>query len=485
MNEYTMVYSNENNIHKINDELIINKLGIQQLQLDEKFFKYEISIFFIEKNLITKETDTEIFFKNIYKYIYLQRNNPYKCIIIDYIYNFDIYVNLISNSPLNNTILSHIKKKIQHLTKQIQSIEFKKINKIESININNFDIDVLFYLITQNTFNIKENELIMESIYKKISVTPMKIKVLYRGVSDIDILNHDIESKYVSTSINPLISSYFTGDTCCFQILYNLDIPYIILNDSEQEYILHKNFYYHKIHVDHIYFSYKNNKVKCVHYIISLHKLTRSEINELKTKINLNESLVNLYKLYIKNLSNYKYDKIESNVLHIKDNAYTSGYYNWSHKFYKQKYKSLTEKEVNTIVSWKSSSMNINSYSYMNLSLFYTIIYELNNTSPLDKKREIDGFKNKIIPFRRDKIINDNKKYYIDFLEDKKNNNKVIIHPGIYLKKYNNFTCIYHPGGIIHIKSDNIHHLYPNNVEIKKNEIYFGNKDGVFDYYIY
>lgn len=212
-----MVYSSENNIYKTKDELKINKIDIQHLQIDEKVFKYKISLFFIEKELIIKENEKEIVFKNKYNYIYLQNRLPYKRIIIDYIYNFDIFVNLISIEPLIHTVLSYIKKKISVFTKQINSIEFKKIDKIETISINKFDIHNLSYIITKNTFNVKENEIMMESIYKKISVTPKKIKVLYRGIRDVEMLHHENEQKYTSTSINPVVSSHFAGDKCCFQ----------------------------------------------------------------------------------------------------------------------------------------------------------------------------------------------------------------------------------------------------------------------------
>ncbi len=47
MNDYIMLYSSENNIYKMNDELKIIKLDIQQIQFDEKFFDYKISLFFI------------------------------------------------------------------------------------------------------------------------------------------------------------------------------------------------------------------------------------------------------------------------------------------------------------------------------------------------------------------------------------------------------------------------------------------------------
>jgi hypothetical protein len=505
MNDYIMLYSSENNIYKMNDELKINKLDIQQIQLDEKFFDYKISLFFIEKDLILKENENDIIFKDNYKYIYLQNRFPYKRVVVDYIYNFDIYVNLISIEPLNNIVLAYIKKKILELTKKINSIQFKKIDKIENIIMNKFDINNLYFIITSNTFNIKENETIMESIYKKISVTPRKIKVLYRGIQDVEMLHHEQEKKYTSTSVNPSVSSMFTGNTCCFQILYNLNVPYIILNDSEEEYVLQKNYYYHKIHVNYIRILKNTYKLKCIHYIISLHKLSSSELKEIKKKIDIDQSLLKLYEQYISNYKKIKYPINYSKVLHSKDNTYPDGYLLWSSEFYKKKYKSLTSKEVNVIVYWKSSPIYINSYSYMNISLFYTIMYDLCHTPPIHKKTEIVGFHSKYVSYEKEKIIpnrrknNTYKKYYLVILEETNNKNKIIIHPELIIKKYNNFTFIYHPGSILkHDSSEdndeykyednydnnsNTIQLYPNNVEVKKNEIYYGNMKGIFDDY--
>ncbi len=486
-----MVYSIENNIYKMKEELTINKIDIQHLQFDEKVFNYKISLFFIEKDLVLKENEKEIVFKNKYNYIYLQNRLPYKRIIIDYIYIFDIFVNLISIEPLNHTILSHIKKKISALTKQINSIDFKKIDKIETISINKFDINNLFFIITSNTFNIKENEITMESIYKKISVSPKKIKVLYRGIVDVEILHHEQETKYTSTSINPVVSSRFAGDKCCFQILYNLDVPYIILNDTEQEYVLQKNYYYHKIHVNYIHFLDNEDKLKCIHYVVSLHKLSSSELKEIKKNIDIDQSLLKLYQLYIKENNNIQYGINHSKVLRTIDNTYPDGYFSWSFEFYKKKYKSLTSKEVNTIVYWKRNSMNINSYSYMNISLYYTIMYQLWHTPQVDKQTEIVGFRIHTISYEKEKTIyymrnNQDKKikkYDLVILEEKENKNKIMIHPGLILKKINNFTFIYHPGSILKLDDSKGQHLYPNNVEMKKNEIYFGNVNGIFDDY--
>jgi hypothetical protein len=486
MNDYVMVYSSENNIYKMKDELKINKLDIQHVELDEKNFKYKISLFFIEKKLVLKENENEIVFKNKYTYIYSQNRFPYKRIIVDYIYNFDMYVNLISIEPLNHTVLSYIKKKISALTKQINSIEFKKIDMIENININKFDIDILSYLINNNTFNIKENEITMESIYKKISVTPRKIKILYRGTRDFEILHHEQETKYISTSINPVVSSLFTGNKCCFQILYNLDVPYIILNDSEEEYILQKKFYYHKIHTNYIYLLDNEDKLKCIHYVISLHKLSSSDLKEIKTNIDIDQSLLKLYQLYIKEQNNFKYDIYHSKVLHTKNNTYPDGYFSWASEYYKKKYKSLTSKEVDTIVSWKRNSMSVTSYSYMNISLYYTIMYQLWHTPPVDKQTEIVGFEMKVINYENKKIIpymRNIANYYLVILKEIENKDKIIIQPGLILKKFNNFTFIYHPGSILKSEQSNNIHLYPNNVEMKKNEIYFGNMNGIFDDY--
>lgn len=276
-----------------------------------------------------------------------------------------------------------------------------------------------------------------------------------------------------------------------FPILYNLDVPYIILNDTEQEYVLQKNYYYHKIHVNYIDLLDNEDKLKCIHYVVSIHKLSSSDLKKIKNNIDIDQSLLKLYQVYIKENNNIKYNINHSKVLHTIDNTYPDGYFQWSSEFYKKKYKSLTPKEVKTIVSWKSDSMNINSYSYMNISLYYTIMYQLCNTPPVDKQTEIVGFKINLISYENEKIIHymriheskKIKKYYLVILEEKENKNKIIIHPGLILKKFNNFTFIYYPGSILKFDHSNNQHLYPNNVEMKKNEIYFGNMNGIFDDY--
>jgi hypothetical protein len=73
--------------------------------------------------------------------------------------------------------------------------------------------------------------------------------------------------------------------------------------------------------------------------------------------------------------------------------------------------------------------------------------------------------------------------YYLVILKEIENKDKIIIQPGLILKKFNNFTFIYHPGSILKSEQSNNIHLYPNNVEMKKNEIYFGNMNGIFDDY--
>ncbi len=115
-------------------------------------------------------------------------------------------------------------------------------------------------------------------------------------------------------------------------------------------------------------------------------------------------------------------------------------------------------------------------------------MYQVCNTPALDKTTELIGFRIHLINYENDKRThytnnNKNKKYYLVILEEKENKNKIMIHPGLILKKFNKFTFIYHPGSILKRDESNNQHLYPNNVEMKKNEIYFGNKDGIFDDY--
>ncbi len=476
MNDYVIVYSSENNIYKTNDEYKIDKLDIHHLKLDDKLFNYSISIFFIEKELIVKETDKEIIF-NKYNYLYLQNKFQYKRITIQSIYHFDIYVNLISIVPLNHSLISHIKKKIQSFTKQINLIEFKKLNKVDITNISNYDFMNILYIISKDIMNLKEKELTMESIYKKIGVTPKKIKVLYRGIRNVEFGNHDMENKYISTSVDPAVSVRFMNSVCCFQVLYNIDVPYVILNDSEKEYILRKKFYYHKIHVDTIHTPYLNIKAKCIHYVISVNKISSTNLKVIKKHIDLEESLLKIYESFVQ----LKQPYYHNNVFMIKDTKIKDGYNDWTTDFYKKKYKSLNSNEIKTILSWKITSNSVNSYSYLNLDLYYSILYELRHTSPVQSKTELNGFIYKKIEYS---INNSTNHYSLIVFREYGNYNTLYIHPGIILKKIDEFMFIYCDGGILLHEQNEIIHIYPNNVEMKKNEIYFGNEKSIFDDYL-
>jgi hypothetical protein len=485
MDDYDIIYSNENMIYKHKKDYVINKLDIDKFIFENNKFNYQISMFFIEKNLILKESEKEVIF-NGYDYIYLQNQYPYKRIILDYIYNIDIYVNLISTIVLTSKMISYIKKKILLLTKKIESYKIDKINHTNNINITTFDIQNMKDLITGNVFKVKENYENMESIFKKISVIPKRIKILYRGLANVMLPNYYIEEKYISTTIDPNISLNFARSDCCFQILYNINVPYVILNDSEKEYIIQNKFYYHKIHVDTIKSLHDEtvSDIKTIHYIISVNKLSLKELKEIKSKLDLQESLIKIYNSMIKNFDSLKN---QTKALNIIEN-HEDEYYTWNKSFYKKKYKSLNDKELTTLESWKRNSSNINSYIYFNKSLYYSIFYNLNHEKPIDKITTMKINKS-FFKFKYFNYYNAIQLYqlYHLFIFNNSNNESATeftLYPGLFIKEYDKFLFIYYPGGMIYDKKKDKINIYPNIVDIKKNEIYFGNVSGIFDSYI-
>lgn len=466
MDQYIIIYSN-NNIYKHNNHYIIQKIDIDSFEFDPQLFYYEISLFLIDKELIKKEKNNEIVFKQ-YKYFYSQNKYPYKRIVLDYIYNFDIYINLISTIMINHNLLKPIKTLINNLTKKIQSIKLNKIELNKNINITTFDISIFKAMLTTDSFNIKENDKNMKNIFDKFSVTPKKMKILYRGLNNVDIPNNYLEEKYISTSINPNVSIHFSSDSCCFQILYNINVPYVILNDYENEYIIQKKFYYHKIHIDNIEIFRFNTiaKLKVSHYIISVNKLSSSELNPIINKIKFQESLINIYKM---------------NIVHTKsflEKEYQNfNFIYWDRDEYKKKFKSLNNDEINTMLSWKENSLNINAYNYFNKSLYYSILYKLNHTKPITNITKINGTNQYSINYRYN--ID---KYNTIILINNIGNIIFNLYPGLFITKIGDYNIVYYPAGIIFdtVNKKQIN-VYPINVEINKNEIYYGNINGIFD----
>lgn len=486
MDPYTIIYTNENKVYKKNKEYILHPIKIDDFVFENYKFNYQLCLFFIDNQFIIDKNEKEVSFNSNYKYIFLQNKYPYKRIILDYIYTFDIYVNLVSSIMINHDLLLHIKKIISQITKKIESFKLDKIKYNDDINISTFDIRNIEYILHHNVLDIKENHKNMESIFKKVSVTPKKIKILYRGIDNVLLPNHYFETKYISTSIDPVVSiGFLYNKPCCFQILYNINVPYVILNDSEKEYILQSNFYYHKLHTDVITLIPYDEpiSVKVIHYIISTHKLSSTELKEIKNTIDVKDSIIKLYNNTIYDNSDYEY---ANHALSVIDNSQSKDYYTWDKKYYKKKYKSLNNEELETIVDWKQSSSNINSYIYFNKSLYYSIIYNLNHETPIHKIQKINANINQFFKLNYfSSNIKDLYQLLIFNNNDTKNLKEITLHPGLMMKEFNKYICIYYSGGIIFdMLKNNTINIYPNNVEIKKNQIYYGNMNGIFDTYV-
>ena len=381
--EHVKVYYNHDNIllHSKN-QYSLSIFNLNDLHLTLKSLNNKVSIYFLDKDIITTETsDTVVLDLDIYNQHDITQ---YKRIVLNHIYIVDIYIIAISKSPIPTSLLKPMKAIVHTVERHIKSLQPTKIKEVSLTTLNAYEIKM--FITGPFIEQIQYNADLFASLFSKLAKTPKSIDVIYRGIQTNHITTNVFEPKYVSTSIEMDISLGFAGPTCCIQFLYNIDVPYLFIDDYEKEYILDKEFYYHSIITNKIVTP--SNTVTCNHFIISKTKLTREQFKEYKHRINIEKYMVEYYEHSMKDDSdstNILPIQLTSTPIHIYEKSLQQEYTNYNlYKKYKKllhnnskKKSNITKEEIDTLILYKRSSNYTNNSLHFNIPLYYSLHKQL------------------------------------------------------------------------------------------------------------
>ena len=394
MDQYKVYYNNNNTFTPHKKYYSLPIFDLKDLHLQLKSFNSIVSMYIIDKDIIKQEEDSSLLLNMKSVYMYNQQDSsPYKRIIFNYIYNIDVFILLISKRPITNELIPPIQTMVHQMERRIKTLKPETVKEVDVHLLNDYDVSVFH----SGPFidKIKLNVTHMETLFSKISKVPKKIEVVYRGIK-IPYFTDDIffENKYVSTSIVPSTSFYFTGNRCCMQFLYNLDVPYIFINDYEQEYLLDKDFYYHLLETNHVMSSHTEDTIKCYHFLISKKHLSPEKLTSYKKDINIDKHLISMYEK--STISDYSY------IPPVRDVDYTPIYIsNHDHNHinhqrtrYKYMFKKITAEELDTLLLYKISASYTNDYLQFNIPLYYSLLKTMHSSKQVVKSNNIYISKN-------------------------------------------------------------------------------------------
>ena len=497
--EHVKVYYNHDNIllHS-KTQYSLSIFNLNDLHLTLKSLNNKVSIYFLDKDIITTETADTVVLNLDQVYIYNQHDiTQYKRIVFNHIYIVDIYIIAISKSPIPKSLLKPMKAIVHTVERHIKSLQPTKVKEVSLTTLNAYEIEM--FITGPFIEQIQYNADLFASLFSKLAKKPKSIDVIYRGIQTNHITTNLFEPKYVSTSIDPGISINFAGNTCCIQFLYNIDVPYLFIDDYEKEYILDKEFYYHSIITNKIVTP--SNTVTCNHFIISKTKLTREQFKEYKHRINIEKYMVKYYEHSMKdNIESMNILPIQltSTPIHIYEKSLQKEYnaFNLYKKLlhYNSKKSNITKEEIDTLILYKESSKYTNDSLHFNIPLYYSLHKQL-QSKQVYKSSIIYTYNTNItyISYYAYKYINeDTLNYYMinnpnkcsmiiiplstdvfintppkepDTTSSKKSSKKSMHELHVYdlvMEQINDFLIIYHEHGILRKKlSSKLYSFYP------------------------